>query len=93
MSEIKMLHSFSDVTRLVRVERCGRALANRTETAVTRADIAAQHEGRRSIGPALKDVGALCFLTDRVQVKPFDQLKQVVLVGWITQTNPQPEQR
>jgi hypothetical protein len=90
MSEIKMLHSFSDVTRLVRVECYGSALAHRTETAVTCADVAAQHEGRCSVGPALKDVGALRFLADRVQLQPLNQFQKMIVVGWIADTNPQP---
>jgi hypothetical protein len=76
MSEIKMLHSFSDVTRLVRVEGCRRALASRTETAVTSADIAAKHKSCRPVSPAFEDVGTPCFLTDRVQLQPLNQFRR-----------------
>jgi hypothetical protein len=90
MSEIEMLHSFSDVARLIRVERRGRALANCTETAVTGANIAAKHKSCRPISPAFEDVRTPCFLTDRVQLQPFNQFQQMIVVGWIADTNPQP---
>ena len=54
------------------------------------ADVAAQHKGRSPISPALENVGAPCFLTNRVQIQTIDQLEQMVLVRRITQTNPQP---
>ena len=85
-----MTHGLGHVLWFVRVERAWGAFAYRTEAAMARADIAAQHESRRAIRPALKDVRALRFLTDSVQVQPFDQLQQMVLVRRIAETNPQP---
>lgn len=57
---------------------------------MTRADVAAQHKRRRAIGPALKDVWTTRFLTNRVQIQPFDELQNLVLIGRITETNPEP---
>jgi hypothetical protein len=57
---------------------------------VARADIAAEHERRSAFRPAFKDVGASRFLADRVQIQTFDQLQHIVLVGWISQANPEP---
>ena len=85
-----MLHGFGDVTRFVGVERDGLAFPDRAESAVPRADVAPEHESRRAIGPAFKDIRATSFLADRVQVQTLNQLQQVILVGWISQANPQP---
>ena len=90
MSEIKMLHGFGDVTRLVPVECCWRTLPNCTETAVTRADLAAKHKSRCPVSPAFEDVGAPRFLADRVQLQPLNQLQKMIVIGWIADTNPQP---
>ena len=54
------------------------------------ADVTAKHEGRSTIGPALKDVGTTCFLTDRVQIKAFNQFEDMVLIDGITQPNLEP---
>src|SRR2546425_13271452 len=55
-----------------------------------RADVAAEHKGCSPVGPALKNVWALRFLTNGVQVQSLDQLEQVVLVRRIAQANAQP---
>ena len=54
------------------------------------ADVAAQHERRRAIGPALKNVRALRFLADRVQIQTLDQLEQMILVRRIAELDAQP---
>ena len=90
MREIQMPHCFGDVARFGGVKRARLTLAHRTKSAVTRADIAAEHKGSSAVSPALKDVWTLCFLTNRVQVQALNQLQQVILVGRIAQTNPQP---
>jgi hypothetical protein len=54
------------------------------------ANIAAEHERRGAIRPALENIGTTRFLTDRVQVESFDQLQHLVLIGWVTQTDAQP---
>jgi hypothetical protein len=85
-----MLHRFRDVPRLFRIERARRAFAYRAEATMTRANVAAKHERRRAIRPTFEDVWATRFLTDRVQVKTFNQLQYVILIGRIAQTNLQP---
>jgi hypothetical protein len=57
---------------------------------VPRANVAAQHEGRSPIGPALKNIRTASFLTHRVQIQTLNQLQDVVLIGWVAQTNFQP---
>jgi hypothetical protein len=85
-----MPHSFSDMAWFIRVQLPRLALANRAKAAMTRTDVAAQHERGGAIRPAFKDVRTLGLLTNRVQVQTLDQLEQVVLVRRIAQTNPQP---
>ncbi len=57
---------------------------------MTRADVAAEHERRGAIRPALKNVRAARFLTNGVQVEALDQFENLVLIRRIAQTNPQP---
>src|SRR5438034_94729 len=85
-----MLHGFGNVTRLFGIERARCAFAYRAKPAVSRADVAAEHECRCAIRPTLKNVGTFRFLTNRVQVQALNQVEQMVLIGWIAQTNPQP---
>src|SRR5215213_8381659 len=85
-----MTNSFSDVPRLVRIETAGLSFADCAEAAMTRADVAAEHESRRPIGPTLENVWTTGFLTDSVQVESFDQLQHLVLVGRIPQTDAEP---
>src|SRR6185503_13013049 len=47
-------------------------------------------EGCGAVRPAFENVWAACFLANRVQVQPLDQLQDVVLVRRIAQTNLQP---
>ena len=85
-----MTNRFGDVSRFFRIETAGLSFPDRAEAAMTRADVAAEHERRRSIGPTLENVWTTGFLTDGVQVESFDQLQHLVLVRWIAQTNAQP---
>ena len=85
-----MAHRFRDVSRLVRIETPGLSFADGAEAAMTRADVAAEHESRSAIGPTLENVWTTRFLTNGVQVESFDQLQHLVLVRWIAQTNAQP---
>jgi len=81
---------FRDVMRLFWIQSFRRAFSNRAESAMPRADVAAEHKGRSPVGPALKNVWAPCFLTNRVQLQTFNQLEQMILVCRIAQTNTQP---
>jgi len=85
-----MTNSFSDVSRLVRIETAGLSFADCAEAAMSRADVAAEHERRSPISPTLKDVWTTGFLADSVQVESFDQLQHLVLVGRIAQTDAKP---
>jgi hypothetical protein len=85
-----MGHRFGDVSRFFRVQGSGLSFADRTETAMACADIAAEHESRRAIRPAFEDVRAARFLADGVQIQPFDELQNVVLVRRITETDAKP---
>src|SRR5438128_12582180 len=85
-----MPHCFGDVTRLIRIEPARRPLAYRAKPTMTGTDVAAQHKGRSPISPALEDVWTLRFLANRVQIQALNQVEQMVLIGWITEANPQP---
>lgn len=54
------------------------------------ADVAAQHERRGAIRPALEDVWTTSFLANSVQVQALDEFEYVVLVCRVAQTNLQP---
>src|SRR5205085_4823287 len=88
--EVEMAHSFGDVARLIRIKLHRLSFVDRAETAMARAGVAAEHEGRGAIRPALEDVRAARLLTDRVQVQAFDELQHVVLICRIAEPNLQP---
>src|ERR1041385_8079117 len=90
MREIQVVNSFGDVSRLFGIETAGLSFADRAEAAMTRADVAAEHERRGAICPTFEDVWTARFLANSVQVESFDQLQHLVLVGGITQTDAQP---
>jgi hypothetical protein len=90
VDEIQVSHRFRYVTGFLAVERSGLPFAHRTKAAVARADVTAEHECRRAIRPAFKDVGATRLLADRVKIQTFDQPQHIVLVGGIAQANPEP---
>jgi hypothetical protein len=85
-----MAHRFGDVPRLVGIQIARFSFSNRAKTAVARTDVAAEHERRRSIGPALENVGTTRFLADCVQVQAFNQFQDTVLIGRIAQADAQP---
>jgi hypothetical protein len=87
VGQIKLLHSFGNVTRFFRVERAWFSFADRAKSAVTRANVTAEHEGCGAIGPALENVWAARLLADRVQIKTLNQLQHVILIGRIAQAN------
>ena len=90
MSKVQVTDSFSNVSRLFRIERAGLTFANRAKSTMACTDVAAKHEGCGAIGPAFEDVGAARFLADGVQIESFDQLQHLVLIGWVTQADAQP---
>src|SRR6185437_11967469 len=90
MREIEMVHSCGDVSRLLGIQRARLALPDGAKAAMTRADVAAQHERSGAIGPTLKNVWATRFLADGVQVQTFNQLQHLVLVGRVTETDAKP---
>src|SRR5262249_29176949 len=85
-----VVHGFGDVSRLFRIETAGLSFTDRAEAAMTRADVAAEHERRGAVGPTLENVWTTSFLTNSVQVESFDQLQHLVLIRWIAQTDAQP---
>jgi hypothetical protein len=85
-----MAHRLCNVTRLFRIKVTRLPLADGAKTAMSRADVAAQHESRRAVRPALKDIRTARFLTDGVQIQPFDELQNLILIGRIAEANPKP---
>src|SRR5687767_3171930 len=85
-----MAHCFGHVTWLLGIETPRFSFSHRTKAAMTSADVAAEHERRRAVRPALKDVRATRFLTNGVQVEALNQFEHLVLIGRIAQTNAQP---
>jgi len=90
MREIQVAHCFGDVAWFLGIEVAGFTFADGTEPAMTRADVAAEHERRRPIIPALEDVRTTRFLTNSVQVQALDQFEHLVLIGRIAKADAQP---
>src|SRR5207253_10842573 len=88
--EIQMPHCLGDMSRLFCVESARLAFTNRAKSAMSRADIPAEHKGCSPVSPALENVWALCFLANRMQVQALNQLQQMMLMRGIAQTNSQP---
>src|ERR671917_1928242 len=65
--EAHLFGGVGDAPRLVEVELSGFAGQNGAEAAGAGADVAQDHEGRRTVVPALTDVRAAGLLADRVQ--------------------------
>jgi hypothetical protein len=70
--DAKLSNRFSNVTRLVGIKRLRLSLAHSAKAAMPCANIAENHEGRGAFAPALKNVGAASFLTNRVQAQVID---------------------
>src|SRR5206468_2899697 len=64
MLKAESSHSFGHAAWLVPIERQRLSLWDGTKTAAASADVAEEHERRRSVVPALSDVGALRGLAD-----------------------------
>jgi hypothetical protein len=90
VSEIKMGHSFGDMSRLQRIQRSRRAFSDGAKPAMPRADITAQHKGCGPIRPALKNVRASSFLANCVQIQAFNQLQHMILVSRVAETDSEP---
>jgi len=90
MSQVKMGHGFGDVSRLQRIQGSGRSFSHGAKSAMPSADITAQHKGRGPIRPALKNVGAPRFLADGVQIQSFNQLKYVILISRVAESDFEP---
>ena len=85
-----MADSLRNMARFFGIERSRLAFADSAKAAMTRADVAAEHEGRGAVGPAFENVWAASFLTDGVQVQTFDQLQHPILIGRIAEPDAQP---
>ena len=68
------MDSFGNVTRFFRIETSRLSFAHGAEAAMTRTDVAAEHEGRGAIGPTFENVWTASFLANGVQVETFDEL-------------------
>src|SRR5260370_29816191 len=90
MRQIQVSYGCGDVSRFLRIEQSWLTFSNRTKATMPGADIPAQHEGRSTIRPALKDVWTLRFLTNGVKVQPLNQLQKMILIDRIAETNPEP---
>jgi len=78
------------MTWLFRIQKSRLTLSHGAKAAMTRADVAAEHESGRAIGPAFKNVWTAGFLTNGVQVESFDQLQHVILISRIAQPDAKP---
>ena len=88
--QAQLLDGLCHVLGLERVDRARGALGHRAETAVARAHVAQDHEGRGTLAPALVDVGAARFLAHRVEVQARHQMidELVLVVGVETNLEP-----
>src|ERR1041385_7484423 len=85
-----MAHGLCNMPRFRRIERLWLSFADGAESAMSSADVSAQHECRRAISPAFENVRALRFLTDCVEIQSLDQLQQMVLIRGVAETDPEP---
>jgi len=90
VSQVKMGHSFGDMSRFQRIQGSRRAFSHGAKSAMPRADITAQHKGGSPVRPALKNVRAPRFLADGVQIKSFNQLKYVILISRVAESDFEP---
>src|SRR5687768_4036846 len=84
------MNCFGHVTRLFRIEEAGLSFVHGAEAAMTRADVAAEHEGCGAVGPAFENVWTAGFLANCVQVESFDELQHLVLIRRVAQADAQP---
>jgi hypothetical protein len=85
-----MGHSFGDMSGFERIQGSWRAFSHGAKPAMPRADISAQHKGCGPIRPALKNVWASRLLADGVQIQSFNQLKDMILISWVSETDFEP---
>src|ERR1043165_3166316 len=85
-----MTHRLGNVTRLLWIQVARLPFTDGAKAAMPRADVAAQHKSRGAVRPALKNVWTARFLTDGVQIQPFDELQDLVLIGRVAEANPEP---
>src|ERR1041385_7887276 len=90
VSKIQVFHFYGNVMRLFRVEIAGFTFSNGAESAMTSADIAAEHERGSAIRPAFEDVRATGFLTNRVKVQTLNKLQHIVLISRVAQLYAEP---
>jgi hypothetical protein len=64
----------ANVTRFIRIQRSSLSFSHGAETAMPRADVSKDHEGRGALAPALKYVWTPGLLADRVKAKIADHL-------------------
>ena len=69
MLELHLRRGLGDALRLGGIELRRTSVRDRAVGAVSRADVAENHERRGAVLPALADVGAVRLLADRVQVE------------------------
>jgi hypothetical protein len=85
MGQVKVAHGFRNVPRFLRIKLNRLAFSNCAETAVARADIAAEHECGSAIGPAFKDVRTTSFLANGMQIQAIYELENIVLIRRIAE--------
>jgi hypothetical protein len=88
--EVEVLNGLGNVRRFQRVEVHRLAFVDRAESAMPCTSIAPKHECRRLIGPAFKDVWALCFLADGMETEAADQIEDSILVPRVAEFDLQP---
>src|SRR6266702_1358315 len=67
--------------RFTSIERGGCAVGDRAVRAVARTHVAEDHERGGLVLPALPDVGAMCFFTDRMQLEVAHHVLEREVVG------------
>src|SRR5262245_40846607 len=85
-----MFYCFRNMCRLYRIKIHRLAFIDSAESTVPGAGIAAKHERGCFVGPAFKNVGALCFLANFVGIQAADQFYDGVLTARVTKFDLQP---
>ncbi len=69
MLQTEARYRFGDAPRLIRIERPDLAMSDRTIGTIARANVAHQHESRRTMSEAFPDIRAARFLTNRMELE------------------------
>ena len=85
-----MSNRLGNVSWLQRIEIHRLAFVHRTKAAMPSARIAAEHERRGLVSPAFKDVRALGFLADGMEIKAVDEFENRVLILRIAELDLEP---